>query len=267
MGFITLERNTIREQAIAETPARRFAAGREVLYPLSYRRMERRTGFEPATTRFGDEVTAIFTTDREESWRGTGDAVAALAGGPPFGVRDSNPLGAVAPFPRSNRHLHHRLADACAAAIEGHAGERAISAPVTASQALLSEDLRCGAWQPLQGRLHSACVKGVGGAKYPTSSPPASVEPLEAANQNYEINCRGALNGAPHGANPSRFALPSVSGLRLVPSDRPRALRPRAFPREPRDPGLPFRLAPGYFERAVPRKIKNPPERLAREGP
>jgi hypothetical protein len=220
MGFITLERNTIREQAIAETPARRFAAGREVLYPLSYQRMERRTGFEPATTRFGDEVTAIFTTDREESWRGTGDAVAALAGGPPFGVRDSNPLGAVAPFPRSNRHLHHRLADACAAAIEGHAGERAISAPVTASQAL-----RCGAWQPLQGRLHSACVKGVGGAKYPTSSPPASVEPLEAANQNYEINCRGALNGAPHGANPSRFALPSVSG------SSPRSLRqaPRAW--------------------------------------
>jgi hypothetical protein len=65
MSFIAFERNTIREHAIAETPARRFAAGREVLYPLSYRRMERRTGFEPATTRFGDEVTAIFTTDRE----------------------------------------------------------------------------------------------------------------------------------------------------------------------------------------------------------
>jgi hypothetical protein len=27
--------------------------------------MERRTGFEPATSRFADEVTAIFTTDRE----------------------------------------------------------------------------------------------------------------------------------------------------------------------------------------------------------
>lgn len=79
--------------------------------------MERRTGFEPATTRLSDEVTAIFTTDRGDSWRGTGDAVAALAGKPPFGVRDSNPLGAVAPLPRSNRHLHHRLADACASAI------------------------------------------------------------------------------------------------------------------------------------------------------
>jgi len=38
--------------------------GREVLYPLSYRRTERRAGFEPATSRFADEVTAIFTTDR-----------------------------------------------------------------------------------------------------------------------------------------------------------------------------------------------------------
>ena len=39
--------------------------GREVLYPLSYRRTERRAGFEPVTSRFADEVTAIFTTDRE----------------------------------------------------------------------------------------------------------------------------------------------------------------------------------------------------------
>jgi hypothetical protein len=37
--------------------------------------------------------------------------------------------------------------------------------------------------------------------------------------------------------------------------------------REPRDPGLPFRLSPGYFERVLLRKIKNPPELQAREGP
>jgi hypothetical protein len=37
---------------------------------------------------------------------------------PPFsGVRALNPLGAVAPY-RSNRHLHHRLAEASASAIE-----------------------------------------------------------------------------------------------------------------------------------------------------
>jgi hypothetical protein len=217
--------------------------------------MVRRTGFEPATTRFGDEVTAIFTTDREEIWRGTGDAVAALAGEPPFGVRDSNPLGAVAPFPRSNRHRHHRLADACAPAIERHAGEQAISAPVTASQALLSEDLRCGAWQPLQGRLHSACVKALVGAMYPTSSPPALVEPrafANAANQNCEINCRGALKGAPHGSEP--FEVRPAIGIRLIasfPPTGPALLSHAPARREPRDPGLPFRLAPGCFERAL----------------
>ena len=64
----------------AETPDYGFPAGQVALYPLSYRRMERRAVFEPATSRVADEVTAIFTTDRDGSWRGTSDAVAALAG-------------------------------------------------------------------------------------------------------------------------------------------------------------------------------------------
>ena len=42
-----------------------YPAGQVALYPLSYRRMERRAGFEPATSRLADEVTDIFTTDRE----------------------------------------------------------------------------------------------------------------------------------------------------------------------------------------------------------
>jgi hypothetical protein len=41
-----------------------------VLYPLSYRRMERRTGFEPATSRVANEVTAIFTTDHVQGLAG-----------------------------------------------------------------------------------------------------------------------------------------------------------------------------------------------------
>jgi hypothetical protein len=60
--------------------------------------MVRRAGLEPATSRLTDEVTAIFTTERGESRRGTSDAVAALAGKPPFGVRGSNPLGTVVPY-------------------------------------------------------------------------------------------------------------------------------------------------------------------------
>ena len=97
-------------------PGRRKPAGK-ALCPLSYRRMERRTGFEPATSRVAGEVTALFTTDRAGGWRGTGDTVAALAGEPPFGVRGSNPLGTLVPSPRSNRYLHHRQ--------DGYAGERA----------------------------------------------------------------------------------------------------------------------------------------------
>ena len=64
----------------AETPACSLPAGQEALYQLSYRRMERRAGLEPATARLTVEVTDIFTTDRGGSWRGTSDAVAALAG-------------------------------------------------------------------------------------------------------------------------------------------------------------------------------------------
>jgi hypothetical protein len=35
----------------------------KVLYPLSYGRMERPAGFEPATTRVTAEVSDIFTTE------------------------------------------------------------------------------------------------------------------------------------------------------------------------------------------------------------
>jgi len=48
--FTTGMADTIREQATAETPAA-LTHGREALYPLSYRRMERRAGVEPATSR------------------------------------------------------------------------------------------------------------------------------------------------------------------------------------------------------------------------
>jgi hypothetical protein len=148
-------------------------ASRAVLYPLSYRRMGRRTGFEPATSRLADEVTAIFTTDRVEGWRGTIDAVLPLrACGPrtrsvPWHLTEVTDI-----FTTAMPTFSHRQSKA-------HAGEQAISVSVTATQGLLSENLCCGAWQPLPGHLHSACVKGgirtrsFPGAKYPKSSPPA----------------------------------------------------------------------------------------------
>lgn len=60
--------------------------------------MERRTGFEPATSRVANEVTAIFTRDRVEGWREQAMLLLPLKGEPPFGVRASNPLGAFAPY-------------------------------------------------------------------------------------------------------------------------------------------------------------------------
>ena len=133
----------------------------------------------------------------------------------------------------------------------------------------------------LAGHLHSACVKGGSrtrftlDAKYPTSSPPASVEPPAHAVTSHTVIRRqteksyAALVDAPLIASSSEPALPSVSGssprsLRQAPR-----ARARAFPREPRDPGLPFRLSPGhsFHLRAPLRTTKNPPERLAREGP
>ena len=70
------------------------------------------------------------------------------------------------------------------------------------------------------------------GAKYPKSSPPAFIEPRDAANQieKQMLSRRSPRRAAV--ANPSWFALPSVSGLRLVPSGRPRASA-RACLREP----------------------------------
>jgi hypothetical protein len=39
---------------------------RQGALPLSYGRMERPAGFEPATTRLAAEVSDIFTTDRDQ---------------------------------------------------------------------------------------------------------------------------------------------------------------------------------------------------------
>jgi hypothetical protein len=137
-------------------------------------------------------------------------------------------------FRRSNRHLHHRLADACASTIERHAGERAISASVRGNTVffLAEEKLRRGACGTLARPLPGACVTGgirtriCHGAKYPRSSPPASVEPRDAANrsQTNKILSRRSERCAAI-ANPFWFALPSVSG------SSPRSLRqaPRAW--------------------------------------
>lgn len=100
---------------------------------------------------------------------------------------------------------------------------------------------------------------------FTTSVGSAAYARAHAANQKFVCGaCRAALL-----QTPKESALPSVSG------SSPRSLRQaprawaRAFPREPRDPGLPFRPQAGQTDSAsvrCRRATKNPPEHLAREG-
>ncbi|MEY9360333.1 hypothetical protein ABH994_003054 [Bradyrhizobium yuanmingense] len=80
--------------------------------------------------------------------------------------------------------------------------------------------------------------------KYPTSSPPASVEPRSSRQTELQKFDRGAVD-APHIANPLGSLCHRCPAHRLVPSGRPRALGHAPLQREPRDPGLPFRPMPG----------------------
>jgi hypothetical protein len=218
--------------------------------------MGRRTGFEPATSRVANEVTAIFTTDRVDSWRGTDDAVAALAGEPPFGVRASNPLGAVAPYHEATDIFTTALPKLPLRQLKRHAGEQAISVSVTATQVLLSE-------KPALWRVAT-----------PAGAPPQCVRQRRDSNPLFpwsevseifttsvwlsrarSISCGVRQTKISSAAQVRRDLRTPKSSLchrypasRLVPSGRPRALGHAPVRREPRDPGLPFRLAPGNFE-------------------
>ena len=99
-------------------------AGWEALYPLSYRRMERRAGFEPATSRLTDEVTDIFTTDRD--W--VGGERSMLYG--PCGHRVGDEVTDI--FTTAGPVLRTGLdrTEACASAMSRHAGEQAKSVSV-----------------------------------------------------------------------------------------------------------------------------------------
>lgn len=241
--------------------------------------MEHRTGFEPATSRVAGEVTEIFTTDRD----GVGGERSILlllfeltelrhfsrrelSPRPPANNRDRR-------SDRSNRHLHHRQADAFESAFDGYAGERAISAfSDDNTGTVLANESCAGPRASLsRGRIPVRVSKAGGipaflGEKYPRSSPPASVEPRDSRQTDSRKFYRGAVD-APQFANHSGSLCHRCPAHRLVPSGRPRALGHALLQREPRDPGLPFRHHAGVFERAARRAIKNPPERLAREGP
>lgn len=185
-------RVTIREQAIAETPACRSPRRQGSALPLSYRRMERRAGFEPATSRFADDVTAIFTTDRE---RVGGERAMLLLPlrATAFRRAGLEPARRRSALPRSNRHLHHRLADArgrTSTIAKGTLGNWRYRLSMTSTQVPAfrkNRDPRRNG--PREAASTVRDVKGgirtrfSHGAKYPKSSPPAFVEPRDAANQ------------------------------------------------------------------------------------
>ena len=223
--------------------------------------MVRRAGFEPATSRLADEVTAIFTTDRVEAG-GELAMLLPLRGAMTelrhFYRRDLNPRPpsrqSGAALYRSNRHLHHRLADDDASANAKHAGEQAISVSVTSTQALPCRTTGAAALTAL-ARPPPRCVTSKAGFEpalsrsevseiFTTSVGRAAMRQTKITKQ---VSWRRRERRAAI-ANPSRFALPSVSGLRLVPSGRP-----RAFGRAPAgaSPGIRVSrsgVSPGYFE-------------------
>ena len=241
--------------------------GQVALYPLSYRRMERRTGVEPATSRFGDEVTAIFTTDRDGCWRGTGDAVAALIGRSAFRRAGLEPARHSRAFPRSNGHLHHRQ--------DGHAGERRYRLAVTATQALLRKACAVARGNPCMG---TSTVRASKAGFEPASPGMRSIRHLHHQRwlsrrrlRQTKIllrRRRAAILRAPWSS-----LCHWCPAHRLVPSGRPRACGHARIRASPWDPGLPFRRLAGKFEEVMPwlmsfgsRTTKNPPEHVGSGG-
>ena len=106
------------------------------------------------------------------------------------------------------------------------------------------------------------------GAKYPKSSPPALVWPRDAANRKTKHVCTRRVNDAPLLRTSKKVR--SVIGVRLAPSFPPTGPALSGTRLSGVSPGIRVSRSghrPGYFKRVALRKIKNPPERLAREGP
>jgi hypothetical protein len=173
--FTTGRGDTIREQAIAETPARRSPCG-----PGSALSAELPAHGTPGGIRTRD--LSFFRRSNSDlhhgsckGWRGIGDAVAALAGHEVTDIFTTALPRRIAGLRQSKRH----------------AGEQAISVSMTPTQALPRG--RTGARGRNGPREAASTVRDVKGgirtrfshgAKYPKSSPPALVEPQDAANQN-----------------------------------------------------------------------------------
>ena len=176
-----------------------------------------------------------------------------------FCRRDSNPrlrtATAVRRFYRSNKHLHHRPADAYASAVERHAGEQAISVSVTTTQPRFLRKRSCAGPRASPREAASRCVR-----QRRDSNPLFPwCEVSEIFTTSVGLAAESAANRIENKFHSRRserrryrepLGIRSAIGIRLTPRSLRQAPRfwARACRREPRDPGLPFRLAPGCFE-------------------
>ncbi|MFK4508095.1 hypothetical protein IQ17_05852 [Bradyrhizobium daqingense] len=173
-----------------------------------------------------------------------------------FSRRETNPRPpfwqASTALYRSNSHLHHRQTDAFASAIDGCAGERAMSAFSDDNAGAVLADRSCAGPRAylFRGRIPVRVSKAGGITRFALRR---SIRDLHHRRRLGRDHCgqpisrkfyRGAI-GAPHFANPLGSLCHRCPAHRLVPSGRPRALGHAPSQREPRDPGLPFRPMPG----------------------
>ena len=251
------ESDTIREQAIAVT--RRAEARRKALCPLSYRCMEHRAGFEPATSRVAGEVTEIFTTDREGVGGERSMLLLPRRGGRFSGeVTDS--------FTTARPMLLHRP-------LKGTLGNRRYRRSVTATQFLSSrKETAPGLVQAFPRPHPGACAKGGIRTRFTVVR---SIRHLhhqrrlsreECGKPSYE-NSIAALSTR---RSLRTLRVRSAIGVPLIASFPPAGPARSGTRLSSASPGIRVSRSgswPGKFERAARQATKNPPERLAREGP
>jgi hypothetical protein len=155
---------------------------------------------------------------------------------------------------RSNRHLHHRPAIACASEVERHAGEQAISASVTTTQPRFLRKRSCAGPRasPREAASRCVCQRRDSNPLFPVVR---SIRNLHHQRRFSRARRQTGLKKI-HSRRSERRryreppGIRSAIGIRLTPRSLRQAPRAwaRACRREPRDPGLPFRLAPGCFD-------------------
>ncbi len=237
--------------------------------------MVRRAGFEPATSRVADDVTAIFTTDRETV--GGEPAMLSLPlRATAFRRAGLEPARRRSALPRSNRHLHHRLADArrrTSTIATGTLGNWRYRLSMTSTQVLAFRKHR----DPRRNgpREAASTVRDVKGGIRTRFAMERSIRHLHHQRSLSRKTRQTRLKiekRIPSRRSERRAAIANLRGslchrcpaCASFPPAGP-ALRARACLREPRDPGLPFRFCRRNFATALLRKIKYPPE-LAGSG-